>query len=110
MKKIMAIGAVAGMTSCVSQTAQEYELFPAENFERTEKGMVTNAYQINSCDMTDRFYVVELKDKNGHEYMGTTDIHKRDEYRQSKNNYKVGQQVLMRNAANHFQWFQRIRE
>lgn len=109
IQKLVALGAVASVTGCVSQT-QEYEVYPAENFERTEKGTVTNAYQMNSCDLSDRVYIVEFKDENGNEYMGTTDVHKRDEYHKSKNNYKVGQQVLMRQAANHFQWFQRIRE
>ena len=109
IKKLVALGAVASVTGCVSQT-QEYEVYPTENFARTEKGTVINAYQINSCDLSDRVYVVEIKSENGSEYMGTTDVNKRDEYHKSKNNYKVGQQVLMRRAADHFQWFQRIRE
>ncbi len=110
MKKLMALGFVASMTGCVSQQNYGYEVYPAENFEKTEKGTVTNAYHLNSCDLSERFYVVEIKDKNGSEYMGTTDIHKRDEYHQSRNNYKVGSQVLMQKAADHFQWFQRVRE
>lgn len=110
IQKLVALGAVASVTGCVSQTTQEYEVYPAENFERTEKGTVIDAYPINSCDLSERVYIVEIKDKNGSEYMGTTNIHKRDEYHKSKNNYKVGQQVLMREAADHFQWFQRIKE
>ena len=106
----MALCAVASVTGCVSQEDFEYELVPSETFSKTEKGTVTNAYHINSCDLSQRVYVVEITGKNGMEYMGTTDIHKRAEYHHSKNNYKVGNQVLMQKAADHFQWFQRVRE
>lgn len=109
LKKLSALAALATSGCGTTDYSITAEPVPASAFKAEEKGVVVDAYTIQTCDKTEKYHIVEL-DVNGDkkpDYIGTTDAFKQKESAETLKNYPVGKKVSMQKAADFFQWFER---
>ncbi|MBE6456240.1 MAG: hypothetical protein E7014_07350 [Alphaproteobacteria bacterium] len=106
VQKIVTYGSALTVTACVQDTAV-YPVLPSE-FSSLDKGLVSAAYDMQTCDLEEKVRIVELDTdlQNNHpEYIGVTNYANSEEIQKTISTYKVGSHVSMQRAAEHFQWF-----